>query len=247
MRSLPLVFSFLLLVSACIPMTSVRHSQDYHTHLSDSLAVLPVEASISMVDIGNKAERMYDYESHLEMMLSQAIIAEFQQKGYRATLFRKQDIYDKGISSSVLDLRQHFKNIGSELIHPLMIPEAKAFSTTINFGDKASTLGKEMNSKAIVIAEYSGAIKTNGARARDLALDLLLGSQMTTNVDGSRLLISIIDTSTGQLLWSNVYMDSKSLYGSAIDNFASPDSVDSKRIKAMVNAILSPLPAGKSL
>jgi hypothetical protein len=55
------------------------------------------------------------------------------------------------------------------------------------------------------------------------------------------MVIGIIDAKTGGVLWTNMSMDQKSLYSSAIDSFSSQKNVDTQRVNGLISTALKPL------
>ena len=93
-----------------------------------------------------------------------------------------------------------------------------------------------------MIVDYAGAVKTNGARMLGFALSLLpYNAQAANNTDNSVMVIGIIDAKTGSVLWTNMSMDQKSLYSSAIDSFSSQKNVDTQRVNGLISTALKPL------
>lgn len=235
----------LLLTSACVTKTTVRHSANYSAALTKSpnLTLLPAEVIVNTVNVGNQKERMYDYEYHLEGVFTREMTAVLEAKGYHVERLQKADLHKQKLLPIMLDLRSQYGGVRSSLYTPYYMDEKIAFSVHKKVGDKAVELGEKTNSSVFVFVDYAGTVKTNGARARDLALDLLVGTSNSANVDASSLIIGIVDASTGDVLWANSVKDTQGIYDSVLDNMRSQDVVESKRIHQLITNALKSLPA----
>jgi hypothetical protein len=236
----------LCLLSACaggVRTTTVRHSVDYAKILKENnLALLPSEVVVNMVNAGNGQERMYNYEYHMEEVISREVVAAFNAKGYRVTAVRKADIHTQKLSHELVDMRAEYGRVYKSLYMPYAMDEKLAFTVRRDIGTKAASLGEKTNSPVLVLVDYAGSVKTNGARAKDFAMDVLLGTRQSSNAEGAVLSIGLVEAATGAILWSNMGAESEDIYGSALDNLSSQDEVETKRVKQLVTRVLSPLP-----
>lgn len=241
-----LLLAALLLSSACAaPRTTIRHSPDYTAILREQgvLTVLSPEVSVNTVNIGNQKERMYDYEYHLEDVIAKELTAALKSKGYEVTSLRKADIHKQQLSRTLMEMRNEYNIARNSLYTPLTMEETNAFSIRKHLGERTIIFGEKTNSNLLVLVDYSGSIKTNGARAKDFAMDMLLGTQSSSSVDGSTLIVGIVDGLTGNLLWSNITADNKGIYASAFDNLKTQEVADNERIRQLINKNLASLPA----
>jgi hypothetical protein len=237
-----LLITALFLASACVPQTTLRHSSTYSKTLqaSGDMLVLPAEITVNTVDIGNQKERMYNYEYHLEELFNQQLIAALAKKGYRAHSIKKQDIHERQLDDALIRLRQRYNTATTELYTPRFMEKTAALSITKNLGEAPAEIGQRTGSNLLILADYSSAVKTSGARTKDLAISLLIGGSNTA--DTSAMSLSIIDATSGTILWSHIMDDTKTIYSSALDNMRDADSVDNARFAQLINNLLAPLP-----
>lgn len=234
----------LLAITGCTKTTSIRHTAEYKKSIGATreILVLPPVAEVNMVNATGSKERMYEYEYHIEDLISQKIVSAIQAKGLRVRLLKKQDIKEQKLYNYVILLRNDYNSIREELYLPHLWEEKKAFSIDKKVTKGLADLQQKTGSDIIMIVDYAGAVKTNGARMLGFALSLLpYNAQAANNTDNSVMVIGIIDAKTGSVLWTNMSMDQKSLYSSAIDSFSSQKNVDTQRVNGLISTALKPL------
>lgn len=235
----------IVVLSGCAKTTTVRHRADYDSVISRHVEVLilPPQAEVNMVDISNRKERMCNYEYHLEDLIADTVITAIQEKGFRAKLLRKKDIHDQGLYGDYMHLRQSYDLVREELYAQLRWEEEKAFNITKKVNPEAAiALGKKTNTDIILMTDYAGAVKTNGARTRDFVMSILWSPSAIEGADKSVIIIGMIDARTGNILWTNLISDSKDLYACAFDTLSSQKKVEQERLNQLIKSILNPLP-----
>ncbi|WP_342270310.1 hypothetical protein [Rickettsia endosymbiont of Orchestes rusci] len=238
------LFFVILITSGCAKVTSIRHVAGYNNNMVQpkEILILPPQVEVYTLDISSRKERMYNYEDHLEELIRREIPLAIQENGFRVKLLHRRDIRDQKLDNVVSRLRDSYNSAHKTLYTPLLWEESKAFSITQNVGEAAVTLGQQTNSDILLLIDYAQIIKTNGARARDFAMSLIFNnSSVTENADNSVLAVGIVDTKTGNILWTNMSSTSQDLYSCAISNFSSRDKVEIANLHKLIKAILMPL------
>ncbi len=239
---LPLIL-VVMVASGCTKMTTVRHAPNYKSAVAGhkEVLILPPLVEVNTVDIAGRKERMYDYETHLEDIITREMVKPFEDKGFRVKSLKRRDIYDLKLFHSFTSLRDSYNLAREELYSKLLWEEDKAFSITKNLGRDATILGEGTNGDLLIMVDYAQIVKTNGARTRDLALNILFGVGGLENVDSSSMVIGIIDTKNGDLLWANISHNMSDIFSSGFESFSSQDKVDIKKVNKLIKAILDPL------
>lgn len=239
------LISIILLSSACTQHnTHIRHIKEYEKFIrQDSrILILPPTIEVNTVDISNRKTRSYNYEYHLENTINKALVTALQGKGFKVRILERTDIREQKLSDNVIDLRQNYTLIRQELYSKPLWNEDEAFSVKKNAGMPAILLGEKMTSNLILIAEYAGSIKTNGARIRDFAGSIIPGNlHVLNNADRAIMAIGIINAENGDILWANIHSSSKDLFTCAFDSFSPPEKVETENINELVANILNPL------
>lgn len=234
-----------LLTTACARTTLIRHSKDYETFAArpKKVLILPPIVEVNSVDFSNRKERKYDYESHLERIITEVIMSPMQEKGFRIKLLRRKDIAEQKLGKYVMDLREAYNKGREELYAPLLWEESKAFTVSKNVGQSAKLLGEVTQADLLLMIDYAGVVKTNGARTRDFLLGVLTNNSRTAfdNADNSIMVIGLIDTRSGNIIWTNMGSTSKDVIASAAENFASAHKVDTEKMQTLITNILTPL------
>lgn len=239
-RSIALVI--LLLTASCANHTSVRYRSDYEKTLKKTrvLSLLPVKAEVNMVGIGGDQKRMYDYEYEVENIIFSLVKPILAKKGYKVSLVSKRALKDKNIYSHYDMLSEDLDKELLELYpEPLMNVE-KAYNIENKVGRHAFVIGKETRGDVVVFVNYLNNVKTNGARVTALMMDMFLKTHQTSDVDKATILISLIDSKTGNILWSNCFSLSSDLFA---DMFQGKDKeADYKKVDSLISGALKQLP-----
>ena len=121
-----------------------------------------------------------------------------------------------------------------------MMDVEKAHNIESKVGRHAFVVGKETKSDVLFFINYLNNVQTNGARVASAMMDVLIRTRATDEVDKSTILISMIDSKTGNILWSNFFSVSSSLFG---DMFKGSDKeIDNKKVDALLSGVLKNLP-----
>ncbi len=236
-----LAFIIMSTIGCAKPTTLERYHAGYETEIirHNEVLIIPPVATIHTVGAFGSKEKMYDYEFNLEDLIQRQMVAAIAEKGYRVQLLHKKTIAEQHLNNLVMPLRDEYALVSKELYTPARWEEEKAFSINQNLGKIAIELGEKTHSDLILITDYSGAIKTNGARTADFIGAMLTGySNALDNSDSATMLIAIIDAKNGNLLWSNMGHSILGLF-----NGTQTDKDDIKRIDGMIADILKPLQA----
>lgn len=127
-----------LCVSGCAstPLTTVRQSAAYHheTVSKREILLLPTEVMIHRVDMSDKRERVYEYESHMEDLINASLREVLREKGYQATRLTRQAIHGMGISGGVLNLEQKYHAALGDLYVSEYLPVDQALAMDMSVG-----------------------------------------------------------------------------------------------------------------
>lgn len=231
-----------LLCCGCTPTTTLRHHSNYKDSIKSAkdAVIMPVVAEVNTVSFGGKKERMYDYETHIEGMISEIMLSSLVDKGLRVKLLRKKHIHEQHIGDIILSLRKHYNDAREELYSPLNQEHKKAFNIVKNIGNSAKALRETIGSDLLIFVDYVGAVKTTGARTLDFASTILLGDEVSKDADNSSLVIGLIDARGGDVIWMNLGVVQKDIYDCAFDNFSSHSKVEKETLTRLITLTLAP-------
>lgn len=233
----------LLTVVACAKHTTIRSNPKHETAITagKGTAILPPVVEICTLDIAGKKERMYNYELEFEHLACEHSDQHLKELGLHTKIFTRKELHEKGAYEDYLRMINRYNDLHKELYKILLIEESKAFNMTSNLGEPAINLGKKLDKDLLVMVNYAGISKTNGARARDLMASLFINSNFAQGADNSAMIVGFIDAKSGDVLWMNTAVYSEDIYSSAISNFSSQKKIDKDRIVKLLKAITHPL------
>ncbi len=206
-RITTLVLCLAIAVSGCGPkVTTIRHSVGYTDVLgSRAVTVLPPELEVYTVSANGAKERMYDYETHLESVIKERVIAALEKMDFRVMYLDRRDMHDKKLMDYVHGMRSVYRETTNELYKPLLLKEDLAFSVDKSIGPNAIELGNATNSRVFVMVDYLQHTKNNSSRALAFATALLLNApHATDDMDKSSMIIGFVDARSGKVLWMNM-------------------------------------------
>lgn len=206
MKYIVIIFSLCLLsLTSCKSYTSVRHAPDYKTALAKqpSIVVLPPEVNVYTESFMGQKDRMYDFEYYLEPRIQEAIYNKLKEKGYRAIKLTKRDLKESNLYQDVHALRNKYVDTTKKLYVVQAMQEEHAFNIENSVGDAARTLMEKTGQKVFVLSDYEEVVEGNGARLRDFAIDVLVGSRASSVAENSTLTLGFVDAQTGKVLWTN--------------------------------------------
>ncbi|MGX6960818.1 MAG: hypothetical protein ACIPMY_06440 [Rickettsia endosymbiont of Pentastiridius leporinus] len=227
------------IATGCTKTTSVRHVSGYNKSMlaRKEILVLPMQTEVYTLDAGNRKERKYDYEDHLEELLKQEIILAAQKKGLRVKLLRRKDIRDQKLDDLVSRFRKDYNNAYTTLYTPLLWAEEKAFSITQNLNDSAVILGEKTGGDVFLLIDYAQMIKTNGARTKDFLMQVAFGCS-ASNSDNLTMSIGIVDATRGRVLCTNTTATPQPFSTSI---FCTRDKSEVENFHRVINSLLSQL------
>lgn len=228
----------LLFLCSCASMTSVRRSPHYDKAMNSyrTVLVLPASAEVSMVGVGNKKERMYDYETHLEGIIANEIIPALRNKGFNVSTLRNREIHAKKLTNAVLALRSSYNEAREELYKQIAWKEEEAFAVSKNLGRPALEIGKKTNSDMLVLVDYVGTSKTTGARVLNFTVSMFVGGRNLEPGERAVMAVGVIDARSGNLLWTNMSASEHSMFHSG-----SGSEEDTQNVNALISSAIAQL------
>jgi hypothetical protein len=238
-----LLLALALVTCACTPKTTIRHAPNFEAVLEKqrNVLILPPTAQIHEVGAFGGKKRLYNYEAEFESLAAEEATIDMKERGFSVKYLRRKEIDEAGAYDAFNRLRNSYDEARRGLYSPLLWEEPKAFALSSNTGPAAAELGQKTMSDLIVMVDYEGAVKTNGARTLEFATTLLAGRSSGEAADASMLIIGIVDAKSGDILWTNMSVDERDLYRSAFDNLSSQKSTDSKKLEKLIDRIFEPL------
>jgi hypothetical protein len=231
-----------LVASSCT--TTVRHKADYQSSLSgghNQSLILPPAVEVNIVDLAVKKERLYDYEYHLENIISQDLLIALEKQGLRAKILTRRNLHDQELTRDEAMMRERYVEIREKLYKKIEMNEKQAFNIDENVGPRASLIGSKNDSSLLVILDYIRISKTGGARTADFMMDAFLRTNKTDLADRVVIVVGLIEARTGNILWTNLSSNEGGIFSSAIDKSSVEDKAEAKRIQGILANIFKPL------
>jgi PBP1b-binding outer membrane lipoprotein LpoB len=231
-----------VIVSSC--STTVRHKDNYQSSIARSnkqMLILPPLVEVGMIDIAGKKERMYDYELNLEDILSQETIDALRNEGFRIKSIRRKTLHEQGLIREEARMRNRYNESRELLYSELMWDEAKAYNINENVGRQfSSVIGTKNETDLLIMIDFMKDFKTTGAKTKDALIDTFLGTTYSSNNDKSIMILTIIDSRTGDILWANIGTHIPVLLNSAGNFLLTEKEIDQKISKDLLKQILAP-------
>lgn len=209
-QSLALLALALLGLTGC-DNTSARYSSDYASALSrNEILILPAYAEAYTQEASGNAQRMYDYEGHVEPLLARELETQLKSRGYRARVMEKKDLMTDKTYQEYGAFREAFTEAHKAAYsNGIFISRDKAKVSEIGLSGRAKALGKKLNAPVFAYIDYKETVRSSGAQAADfaasLALALLTRSANSGDApDKSSVAVAIIDSEHDKVLWDNL-------------------------------------------
>ena len=225
--------------------TSVRHSANYESILSRQreVAILPAKVAVSTYDVGGTKNRMDDYEVHLENTIIEVVKLQLEKQGFKVKKLSRRQIHEQKVDKEFSRIRNSYDEAAADLYAKgTFIDLKEAGKVDKNIGQVALEFSAKTGDETIIMVDYVGSIKTNGARTRDFLISMVaagfrVGSPASMIAESSHVVIGIIDAKTGQVIWMNRQGNLEDIYTSMVTNLNSQDEIDKRRL----NKIIEPL------
>ena len=251
MKQLFLLILVIFTTSACASRTFVRSAPDYEHSLKKAkfTMLLTPKVRIHSIDAFNKSTRMYNYEDRVESNIIDTLIPKIQEKGFNVKVLSRREIKDYKLSKDLLEVKDGFNDVITELYSNGPWIEEKAFA--INKCIKGSNeFYNKLKADLLIVLDFNSNSKTSGAMAKDLtanlALSILTGGRSDINVDNvenTNVKIAIIEASTGKVLWTHSIGSSFDMISTSLDSLSDVDKVDKQRLSALFDTALNDLPS----
>lgn len=236
---------FLLLLSACTKYTTVRQSANFKkSDLETSkFIVLPSEAIAYEKGYFGQAKRLYDYEAHIETLVTDKLVSHLQSMGYDAISLSQYEIYKSKISPKMLELRELYQPAIIELYKEVIMPQEEAHNivSKINVPYEVSQLALlklgNKNKALLVFCDYSHTAYNNSARVMSSLMALVVGEY--SNDDTASIRVGIVNSDTGEILWSNDTTISAEQFRGTFSGYN--EESDNAMADSLVKLVLSPI------
>jgi hypothetical protein len=242
LRNILLVIIIGSMISSC-SLTTVRRTSDHISALRDKkIVVLPPKVEVNMLEFSGKKQRMYDFEYYLEGIIADNITEILHENHLKSKFLHRREIYDKKLVETDGRIQDRANEILGELYTTVSMPTKQAYEIQKNIDCSiASDLGTKSDSDVIAIVQYDQKSKTTGAKTGEFLMAVLVGSSSNDKAaERSVMLISFFDAKTGKLIWSNLALDEKSIFG-AMTVGKSHRAADAKHLRALMTNTLRPI------
>lgn len=231
-----------IIASSCT--TTVRHKDNYQSAIARSnhkMLILPPAAEVGTIDITGKRERMYDYELHLEDILSQETIEALSNEGFRVKAISRRTLHEQGLTRDEARLHTRYDEARDSLYANHNLDKKKAFNINEKIGVQfSSVIGKKNDTDLLIMIDFIKNFKTTGAKTKDAIMDALLRTNYSADTDKSIMILTIIDANSGDILWSNLATHVPVMFNSATNFLLTEKEIDQKIAKELLENILRP-------
>ena len=229
------------MISSC-SFTTVRRSPDHIAALRDKkVIVLPPKVEVNMIEFSGKKHRMYDFEYYLEGIIADNITEILNDNHLKSKFLHRREIYDKKLVETDGRIQDRANEILGELYTTASMPTKQAYDIQRNIDCSiASDLGAKSDSDVIAIVQYDQKSKTTGAKTGEFLMAVLGNSGNNEAAERSIMLISFFDAKTGKLIWSNLALDEKSIFGAMTVGKNHRDA-DAKHLRTLMTNTLRPI------
>ncbi len=109
------LFSLLLIVtSACVSNTTIRHSGNYDSVIARSnrvAVILPPEVEVTMIEFGGKKKRAYDYELHLESIIVDELIPALRAENIQPVIVSRRTLDEQELTMNAGRTRDRYNEL----------------------------------------------------------------------------------------------------------------------------------------
>lgn len=205
----PTLMIIAMLALAACDNTTARYASDYASQLSrKELLILPASAEAYTVDAASTQTRKYDYEDHIEPILTVELQKKLQERGYVAKILHKKDL---AIDKSYVEygaFQQAFKTAYEAAYqNKAFVKREEAMNSVIPLNGRAKALGTKLGAPLLVYIDYNETVRTADGQALDfaagVAMQMLIGTSSSTPPDKTRAIVAIIDSENDRVLWTN--------------------------------------------
>lgn len=233
----------LVLLSACTKYTTVRHTADFDMESIKraNVALMPAEAEINLVEFGSGKKRLDDYEYNIEQVVKDVLLTSFHEQGFKISFLSRKDLHMKGLLKDYLRTKEALDELIVKLYKIDRMPVDKAFQITDKVNRQVVHPFYEQNYQYLVFPLYGGHYATNGARMANYLLASFVGSAAAECSESQSLLLAIVNTQNGEIVWTNKAFNCSSVYFSFEQIGASNEELDYKYVGKVAKANLSPL------
>lgn len=255
-RLIPLVL-FILITSACVNTTSVRHSPNYAQQLSQKnlTAVFTPSALVHTENASYQKERQYDYEYYVEDRLRDMLSDELSNRGYNVSNISNADLKDEEFYNIKDDIHNSAEKIKKNLYRKEMLMDVKQAHTVneslSNYNDELAAV---LESDVLLFSGFNETVKTTGAQTRDFAINFAIaalagnhGSMQIDPGEHASFYAGLFDAKDGQLLWMNTVADA-SASAFNISGFGKDEkNKTDEKLSRLTKLLLEPLPKKNNL
>lgn len=238
-----IVVLFAVSTSACV--TTVRSMPEFDAALNKAKvsAVLPAKAEVYISN-----DRMYDYESHIENLITDILSTKLAYKGYRTKPISKIYLRKDKLYQDFDRLNAKYTEQVKEMYTTLQKNQDDAFASNNNVGKDFIKSADKYGSNIVVLSQYGEVIQSSGEKAISFMVDIvstaLTGSSANLggNVENATLTISFVNLATGEILWSNRHILVENIISAGINTLYSDEEVDKDKVTKLVEGVLAELP-----
>ncbi|MFN7039109.1 MAG: hypothetical protein ACK4OM_06065 [Alphaproteobacteria bacterium] len=207
---------------------------------SRNIVILPTEATVHAIGFNWDKKQMHDYEYYIEDIINQAILMQLEKNNIRPALISNKNIHEKALSRQILALKENYKYNIDELYKSDLMNENKACSINNNIGKHNVILNG--NNELWLLINYVANVKTNNAIARDFMIDALLGSKYSEDADVEKMIVALVDSRSGDILWSNIVKVKNDPLMNAFKKLSlTNEEIDRKKADYITEKVLRPL------
>lgn len=201
-------------------MTTVRQHPDFASgkRQVNVVAILPADAEYRHLVFTGENERDAAREQSIATDIEANMASILGNHGFtpKTDLLEKARAGDKELNFQLEQLKGAYVQVEKELYAQTMVQEEESTRFKVGVGALANPFAASSGADALLLARYQGFDKSEGLIAKEIVASALLaaltGSYVVPAKNGARVELSLIDGTTGDVLWSNTGVGPTSTY-----------------------------------
>lgn len=199
-----------LTISGCATHTTVRQHQDFidTARNINSVVIIPPTIYIEKIVFSGENEQLSEMEASMKESLIAAITQKLREENLEVVEFDFDKAFaeNEDFSYSITQSKQALEKAEEELYSKsVKTTDVDTFSATV--GPVVNMIAEHTGAETALIVEYRGFTKSSGMMAKDLTASvfmvLLTGVAPVQATKGAAINITLVDTRSGDILWSN--------------------------------------------
>lgn len=203
---------FALVLAGCAPSyTTIRQHPEFATNQRaiTKVAILVPKAEVELITFTGENERLSDQESTASAVLVETAVDMLSSRGYQATAFAPgEETGGDELRFEVENIREAVNKVSSQTYQSRSMSIEEAGKVKATVGPMVNRVADSAEADALLVINYYAFEKSKGQQAKDIlaasVFGALTGVVSVPAAAGSSVHVSLLDGTTGDVLWSNL-------------------------------------------